>query len=474
MMAARRSVVLLGLVVLGSVVGAQARLTTPKEDQTLLRAIYQELVEINTTDSVGDTTKAAQAMAARLRTAGYADKDLQILYPAGAPKKGNLIARLPGTGAQRPLLLLAHLDVVEARREDWARDPFKLVEENGFFYGRGASDDKSMAAVFVEEMVRLKREGYRPNRDIILALTADEELGGNSEVNGVEFLLRAHKGLVDADLALNEGGGGRVSDSGKYERLNIQVSEKIYQDYRLQITNPGGHSSVPKPDNAIYAMSEALMKVSAHQFPAHLNEVTRAFFDRTAKSSSGPLADDMRAILANPPDAEALARLSAVPDLNAQLRTTCVATMINGGHAPNALPQRVTGNVNCRILPDEKPQDVEQALARVIGNADVKVAPVGRTTASQGAPLKDDIMKAVESVSGQMWPGVPVIPIMSSGGTDGRFLNNIGIRTYGVSGMFNPVDTNTHGLNERFRVAALYEGQEFLYRLTKTLAPAGQ
>jgi len=455
MMAARRSVVLLGLVVLGSVVGAQARLTTPKEDQTLLRAIYQELVEINTTDSVGDTTKAAQAMAARLRTAGYADKDLQILYPAGAPKKGNLIARLPGTGAQRPLLLLAHLDVVEARREDWARDPFKLVEENGFFYGRGASDDKSMAAVFVEEMVRLKREGYRPNRDIILALTADEELGGNSEVNGVEFLLRAHKGLVDADVALNEGGGGRVSDSGKYERLNIQVSEKIYQDYRLQITNPGGHSSVPKPDNAIYAMSEALMKVSAHQFPAHLNEVTRAFFDRTAKSSSGPLADDMRAILANPPDAEALARLSAVPDLNAQLRTTCVATMINGGHAPNALPQRVTGNVNCRILPDEKPQDVEQALARVIGNADVKVAPVGRTTASQGAPLKDDIMKAVESVSGQMWPGVPVIPIMSSGGTDGRFLNNIGIRTYGVSGMFNPVDTNTHGLNERFRVAAL-------------------
>jgi len=474
MLAVRRSVILLGFVVLGSAVAAQARLTTPKENQALLRAIYQELVEINTTDSAGDTTKAAQAMAARLRAAGYADKDLQILYPAGAPKKGNLVARLHGTDAQRPLLLLAHLDVVEARREDWTRDPFKLVEENGFFYGRGASDDKSMAAVFVEEMIRLKREGYRPNRDIILALTADEELGGNSEVNGVEFLLRAHKDLVDADLALNEGGGGRVSDSGKYERLNVQVSEKIYQDYRLQITNPGGHSSVPKPDNAIYSMSEALTKVGAYQFPAHLNEVTRAFFDRTAKSSSGALADDMRAILANPPNAEALARLSAVPDLNAQLRTTCVATMINGGHATNALPQRVTANVNCRILPDEKPQDVEQALARAIGNADVKIAPVGRTTVSQGAPLEDDIMKAVDSVSAQMWPGVPVIPIMSSGGTDGRFFNNIGIRTYGVSGMFNPVDTNAHGLNEKFRVAALYEGQEFLYRLTKALAPPGK
>jgi acetylornithine deacetylase/succinyl-diaminopimelate desuccinylase-like protein len=475
MHAARTSVVLLGLVVVASVAGAQTRLTTPKEDQTLLRAIYQELVEINTTDSVGDTTKAAQAMAARLRAAGYADQDLQILYPAGAPKKGNLIARLHGTGAQRPLLLLAHLDVVEARREDWTRDPFKLVEENGFFYGRGAVDDKAMASVFVEEMVRFKREGYRPNRDIILALTADEELGGNSEVNGVEFLLRAHKDLVDADLALNEPGGGHLGDNGKYEQLNVQVSEKIYQDYRLQITNPGGHSSVPKPDNAIYAMSAALAKVAAYTFPAHLNEVTRAFFERTARSRSGQLADDMRAILANPPDAAALTRLSALPDMNAQLRTTCVATMIDGGHAKNALPQRVTANVNCRILPDEKPQEVEQALARAIGNPDVKIAPVGRITVSQGAPLKDDIMKAVESVSGQMWPGVPVIPVMSAGGTDGRFLNNAGIRTYGVGGMFiNVADANAHGLNEKLRVAALYEGQEFLYRVTKALALTGR
>ena len=442
---------------------------TPKADQTMLREIYQQLVEINTTDSVGNNTQAAQAMAARLRAAGYPDADVQILIPAGGPKKGNLVARLRGTGERRPLLLLAHLDVVEAKREDWTRDPFKLIEENGYFYGRGASDDKSMAAVFVQLMMRLKREGLKPNRDVILALTSDEELGGNSEYNGVEFLLRAHKNLIDAEFALNEGGGGRVTADGKYERLNIQVSEKIYQDYRLQITNPGGHSSVPKPDNAIYQMSEALGKIAAFRFPMRLNEATRTFFDRMAPVSPGQLGADMKAILTNPPDAAAVDRLSAIPDLNAQLRTTCVTTMIEGGHAPNALPQRVRATVNCRILPDEQPAAVEKALAGVIGSA-ISIAPIGRTTVSAGSPLKDDIMKPVEAVAAAMWPGVPVVPIMSAGGTDGRFLNNIGIRTYGVSGMFNPVETNTHGLNERFRVAALYEGQEFLYRLAKMLA----
>jgi len=449
---------------------ARVHSQTLSPDQQQLREIYQQLVEINTTDSVGNTTQAAQAIATRLRAAGYPASDVQVLVPSDAPKKGNLVARLHGTGAKRPLLLLAHLDVVEARREDWTRDPFKLVEEGGFFYARGAADDKSMAAVFVQEMIRLKKEGFMPDRDIILALTADEELGGNSEFNGVEFLLRAHKQLIDADLALNEGGGGRVGADGKYERLNIQVSEKIYEDYRLQITNPGGHSSVPKPDNAIYQMSDALSKIGAYQFPFHLNPVTRAFFDRTAKSSQGQLAADMTAILTTPPDMKAVERLSAIPDLDAQLRTTCVATMIDGGHARNALPQRVTANINCRILPDEKPADVQHALERAISNKEISVAPVGRTTVSEGAPLSDDLMKAVESVSAAMFPRVPVIPIMSAGGTDGRFLNNLGIRTYGVSGMFNPVDTNTHGLNEKFRVAALYEGQEFLYRLTKILA----
>jgi acetylornithine deacetylase/succinyl-diaminopimelate desuccinylase-like protein len=458
-----------GMIGFAAVSTGTAVAQTPKADQSMLREIYQQLVEINTTDSVGNNTQAAQAMAARLRAAGYPDADVQILIPTGAPKKGNLVARLRGTGERRPLLLLAHLDVVEAKREDWTRDPFKLVEENGYFYGRGASDDKSMASVFVQEMIRLKREGFKPNRDIILALTSDEELGGSSEYNGVEFLLRAHRNLVDAELALNEGGGGRVTADGKYERLHIQVSEKIYQDYRLQITNPGGHSSVPKPDNAIYQMSEALGKIAAFRFPMRLNEATRTFFDRLSPISPGQVGVDMKAILTNPPDAAAVERLSAIPDLNAQLRTTCVATMIDGGHAPNALPQRVRATVNCRILPDEQPAAVEKALAGVIGKA-ISIAPIGRTTVSAGSPLKDDIMKPVEAVAAAMWPGVPVVPIMSAGGTDGRFLNNIGIRTYGVSGMFNPVETNAHGLNERFRVAALFEGQEFLYRLTKMLA----
>jgi len=468
-----------GAVALAVVSFAPAFAQPRTPDQQLLRQIYQELVEINTTDSVGNCTLAAQAMAARLRAAGYPAQDLQILIPTGAPKKGNLVARLhaspdlkvgPGGTAPRPLLLLAHLDVVEARREDWTRDPFKLVEEGGFFYGRGVADDKSMAAVFVEEMIRLKREGFKPSRDIILALTADEELGGNSEYNGVEFLLRAHKNLIDAEIALNEGGGGPITADGKYERLNIQVSEKTYQDYRLQITNPGGHSSVPKPDNAIYQMSDALKKIAALQFPFRLNDVTRAFFDRMSRLTTGQTGSDMKAILSSPPDAQALARLSAVPEINAQLRTTCVATMIDGGHAPNALPQRVTATVNCRIMPDEQPGAVESALSRVIGNNAISITPMGRTTVSSGASLKDDIMKPVEAITAEMWPGVPVVPTMSSGGTDGRFLNNTNIRTYGVSGMFNPSETFIHGLNERFRVAALYEGQEFLYRLTKLLA----
>ena len=459
-------------IVLTVCVATAAAAQTPAE-RKLQRDIYQELVEINTTDSVGNNTQAAQAMAQRLKTAGFTEPDVQVLVPAGAPKKGNLVARIHGTGAQKPLLLLAHLDVVEAKREDWTRDPFKLIEEGGFFYARGSSDDKAMAAVFVDVMVRLKRESFRPNRDIILALTSDEELGGSSEYNGVEFLLRAHKNLIDADLALNEGGGGRVGADGKYERLNIQVSEKVYQDYRLQITNPGGHSSVPKPDNAIYRLSEALARLGKFQFPAKLNEGTRAYFDRAAKGNSGQLAADMRAILADPPDAQALERLSAVPDINAQLRTTCVATMIDGGHAPNALPQRVQATVNCRILPGEPVRDVENTLHRVFADDGIAIAPIGRTTLSPPSPLKADIMTAVESIAGAMFPGVPVIPVMSAGGTDGRFLNNDGIRTYGVSGMFNPAETGTHGLNERFRVAALYEGQEFLYRLAKALSSPG-
>ena len=448
-----------------------AQTLTP--DQRLLREIYQQLVEINTTDSIGSTTQAAQAMAVRLKAAGFAEQDIHLVAPSGNPKKGNLVVRLHGTAARRPLLLLAHLDVVEARREDWTRDPFKLVEENGYFYARGASDDKAMAAVFVEEMIRLKREGFRPDRDVILALTADEELGGSSEYNGVEHLLRAQKNLIDAEFAINEGGGARITDDGKYERLSIQVSEKTYADFRLQVTNPGGHSSIPKPDNAIYRMSEALARLSKFQFPAQLNDGTRVYFERFAAFNPGQTGADMKAILLNPPDPQAIERLSRDPEINAQLRTTCVTTMVDGGHAPNALPQRVTATVNCRILPGASPKEIEQTLSQVLADSAIAVAPIGQHTSSPPSPMRDDLLKAVENITAAMWPGVPVIPIMSAAGTDGRFLRNAGIQTYGVSGMFNVADNGTHGLNERLRVAALYEGQEFLYRLTKTLATTG-
>ncbi len=456
------------VLIVGAVATAQAQ--TPTPDQQRLREIYQQLVEINTTESAGNVTQAAQAMAARLKAAGFPDQDVRLVIPSGSPKKGNLIARIHGTGAQRPLLLLAHLDVVEAKREDWTRDPFKLVEENGYFYGRGVSDDKSMAAIFLEQFVRLKRENFKPNRDIILALTADEEQGGLSEFNGVENLLQSNKELINAEIAINEGGGGRIGENGKYERITIQFSEKVYQDFRLQITNPGGHSSVPQPDNAIYHLSEALAKIGRFQFPAKLSQGTRTYFDRVSRITPGQVGADMKAILSDPPDAQALERLSAVPDINAQLRTTCVATMMDGGHAPNALPQRARANVNCRILPGEPVQDVEKTLARVIADDKIAIAPVGHEVSSPPAPLSDDIMKPVEAIAAAMWPGVAVIPVMSAGGTDGRFLLNAGIRTYGVSGMVSPVVNGTHGLNERMRVASLYEGQEFLYRLTKALS----
>lgn len=445
---------------------AQARTA----DQRLLREIYQQLVEINTSDSVGNTTVAAQAMATRLKAAGFAEADVRIVTPSGNPKKGNLVARLAGTGARKPLLLLAHLDVVEAKREDWTRDPFKLVEENGFFYGRGTSDDKAMAAIFVEELIRLKREGFRPDRDIVLALTADEELGGSSEFNGVEHLLRAQKPLIDAEYAINEGGGGLINAQGKYSRLAMQVAEKTYIDFRLQVTNPGGHSSVPKDDNAIYRMSEALSRLSAFRFPVQLVDATRLYFDRMSGVESGQLAADMKAILTNTPDAQALARLTQDPQINAQLRTTCITTMIDGGHAPNALPQKVTATVNCRVIPGVTLKEVQDTLTKVIADPKVSVAPITHVTESASVAVQPDFLEAVERVTASMWPGLPVIPTMSAGGTDGRFLRNDGIPTYGVSGIFNVADSGSHGLNERLRVDALYEGQEFLYRLTKALS----
>lgn len=448
---------------------AQGQPLTPPQKE--LRAIYQELVEINTTNSVGSCTKAATSMAARLKAGGYADADMQIVIPPGAPQKGNLVARLKGDGSKKPLLLLAHVDVVEARREDWERDPFRLIEENGMFYARGSADDKAMASVFVANMIRYKRERLPFKRDIILALTCDEELGAQSEFNGVDFLIKNHRNLIDAEIALNEGGGGLLDKAGNPQRHGIQAGEKIFQSFQLEVTNPGGHSSIPPRENAIYRLTEGLSRLGRFDFPFRLSDVTRSYYERMSKIETGQIAADMKAILREPPDAAALERLYAVsPANNAAVRTTCVATMLDAGHADNALPQRARGVVNCRILPGEKVEDVQQTMARVMADDKIKITPIGKVVIAPAPPLTQELMKPVEEISAEMWPGVPVIPTMSAGATDGRFLNKVGIWTYGISGMFGgPAPSGAHGLNEHLRVKSLYEGQEFLYRLGKRL-----
>ena len=447
---------------------AQPGVPTPAQQQ--LREIYKELVEINTTDSAGNCTTAVEAMAARLKAGGLPAGDMQILVPPGGPKKGNLVARFKGSGARKPILLLAHVDVVEAKREDWERDPFKLVEEDGYFYARGASDDKAMAAVLVANLIRYTQEGYRPERDLILALTCDEEIIP-SRFNGVEYLLKHHRSLIDAELALNEGASGLLDKDGKYVHMTIQAGEKVFQTYRLEVTNPGGHSSLPVKDNAIYHLADGLSRLGQFDFPFKLSDTTRAYFERMSTIETGQVAADMKAILRDPPDAGALARLSQRPLNNATYRTTCVATMVEAGHATNALPQRARATVNCRILPGESVEEVQKTLARVMADDRIQITPVGEPTPSPPPPLTPALMQAVEGVCAQMWPGVPVVPTMLPAATDGRFLNNAGIPTYGLTGMFrDPDNSRIHGLNERIRVRSLYEGHEFLYRVVKLLA----
>ncbi len=446
--------------------GAQA------PEQKLLREIYQELVEINTTDDSGDTTRAAEAMAARLKAGGFAAADVQVIVPPGGPKKGNLVARLKGSGAKKPLLLLAHIDTVNAKREDWQRDPFKLIEENGYFYARGAADDKAMAAALVAIMIQLKQRGYRANRDIILALTTDEEIIP-SKFSGIEYLIKNHRNLIDAELALNEGGGGLLDKSGKPLYHGIQAGEKVFQTYRLEVTNPGGHSARPSKDNAIYHLAAGLARLAQYDFPFKLLPVTRSYFERAAEFETGQLGADMKAILRDPPDAAALTRINNLPIFNALTRTTCVATMLDAGHATNALPQRARAVVNCRILPGEAVDEVHKTLVNVFANDKISITPDGEAVLSPPPPLTPEIMRAVNEISAQMWPGVPVIPTLSAGATDGRFLANIGIPTYGITGQFKDADGGgVHGLNERIRVKSFYEGHQFLDRLIRALAPS--
>jgi acetylornithine deacetylase/succinyl-diaminopimelate desuccinylase-like protein len=432
------------------------------------RALYKELVEINTTLSVGSCTDAANAMKARLSAAGYPDKQLHVVVPPDHPKDGNLIALLPGTDAKlKPLLLLAHIDVVEANRSDWERDPFKLLEEDGFFYARGASDDKAMAAVFADSMVRYKKEGYRPKRGIKMALTCGEETP--NVFNGVSFLVAEHRDLIDAAFALNEGGGGRYDQkTGVYRFVAVQVGEKLYQDFKLTATDQGGHSSRPTSANPIYRMTRALAKIEAYSFPIEFNDTTKSYFQKFGAIEGGATGADMIAA-GKSGDAAAVARLVKDPSYNGTLHTTCVATQIDGGHAPNALPQKVTANVNCRIFPGHDQKDILAALISAVGDDRVKLEFADKPE-TPGAPpaLSKEVLAPIEALSRDMYPGVAVIPVMSSGATDGRFLTPAGIPTYGVSGMLGDGATsNAHGLNERIRVQTLIEGREFLYRLTK-------
>jgi acetylornithine deacetylase/succinyl-diaminopimelate desuccinylase-like protein len=438
-----------------------------KPHEKLAFDIYRELVEINTVTATGDTARAAQAMAARLRAAGFAEADVQLFTPA--PRKGNLVARLRGSGARKPIVLMAHIDVVEARKEDWTTDPFKLVEKDGYYYARGSTDDKFMAAAFVANLIRYREEGFRPDRDLVLVLETDEEIG-DADGLGIQWLIKNHRDLLEADFALNEGAGVGLKD-GKPLRVGVQTSEKIYVTYQLEVKDKGGHSSQPGKDNAIYRLAAGLTRLSKHRFPVHLNDTTRVWLVRAAALEDPQTAADMRSAASGKPDPAAIARLSAKPPYNAQLRTTCVATMASAGHAENALPQSARATVNCRVLPNESPADVQKTLERVLADDRIAISVTEVPGRSGPSPLRPDLMGAIEKVSAQFWPGAPVIPSMSAGATDGRFLRAAGIPTYGHGGGAFEIDENrAHGKDERMPVKSFYDGLEYLYRLVKALA----
>lgn len=468
---------LIGLFALATVSVAQAQApraaTTPHE--RLAREIYAELIGINTVDSVGSTTRAARALAKRFLDAGFPAQDVQVLIPPNDSTKGNLIVRYRGTSSSRkPLLLLAHLDVVAALRSDWPRDPFTLFEENGFFYGRGTADDKAMASMFAANLLTYKAEGWKPNRDLILALTADEEGG---DTNGVEWLIANHKGLIDAAYAINEGGGGTLTGQGMDVRPlyhSIQAAEKVPENFTLTVRNSGGHSSTPRPDNAIYALANGLSRLGRFTFPVALNPVSRGYFEQNAKVEKPAMAAAMRAIVANPLDSVAAATLSKDPRYASMLRTTCVATRLFGGHANNALPQTATANVNCRIAPTSSTEETQRTLERVLADTSIKITFADSTRElypKSTDPIVPELMTAVSALTKEMFGDVPVIPVMQTGATDGRFLRAAGIPTFGVSGIFSlPGESNAHGRDEKLRTKSFYDGLAFLDKLVRRLA----
>ncbi len=453
-----------------AILAAQTQQAALRPEQQLAHDIYKELIEINTADSVGNTTTAATAVAKRFRDAGFPDAD--IFQGGPRPDKGNVVIRYhaaPGT-TKKPLMLLAHLDVVQALKTDWSADidPFKFTERDGYYYGRGTSDDKAMASIFIATLLRFKQEHFIPDRDIILALTADEEGG---PANGVRWLIANHRDRIDAAYALNEGGGGSLRDGQPFIN-SVGAAEKVSANFQVTATNRGGHSSVPRDDNAIYQLSQALVNIGKFQFPVMLNEVTRAFFTGTAKIEAPAMAAAMRAIVANPNDAAANAIVSADPRYRSMLRTTCVATMLSGGHARNALPQTAAANVNCRMAPGHDPADVRAGLMKAINDTGVKVSNGPAMERAAPSPLTPEIMQPIEKVTRDVFgPGVLVIPTMGTGATDSKYLRAAGIPGYGVSGLMgDPNDARAHGKDERVLIKSYYESEDFLFRLVKELS----
>jgi acetylornithine deacetylase/succinyl-diaminopimelate desuccinylase-like protein len=447
---------------------AQSPTTRPEAERQLAHDIYKEFIEIQSGYTTGATTPVVEAAVRRLKAAGFTDSE--IFVGGASPKKMNLVVRLRGTGARKPILLLAHTDVVEAKREDWSMDPFQFIEKDGFYYGRGTGDDKAQASVWIANLIQYKKENYKPARDIIVALTADEEGGG--PYNGVEWLLANHKKLIDAEYALNEGAYG-VEANGKKVANDIQISEKYVINFRWEVHNKGGHSSLPVPDNAIYHLAGALDRLSRFGFPMKLNEVTKAYFEQMGKIEPGPERADLAQVALGSQDA--MKRVAAASaEWNATLRTTCVATMLEGGHAMNALPQLAAATVNCRVLPEDSIEYVTDTLKKVVNDDQIAVSTIGETSKGPASPMRPDVLTAVSSVTNSIWPGVATVPIMVMGATDGRFLRISGIPCYGVQGFFmDRDDIRFHGRDERLGVQSYYEGQKFLYDLVKQLSGPG-
>jgi acetylornithine deacetylase/succinyl-diaminopimelate desuccinylase-like protein len=450
--------------------------TTDAAANALAHDVFKELIEINTTDSVGNVTTAAQAMARRLRAGGFAASDMQLL--GANARKQNLVVRLKGTGAHKPLLMIGHLDVVEANRADWSTDPFEFVEKDGYFYGRGTEDMKDGDAIMVTTLLRLKKEGFRPSRDLILALTADEESG---TANGVDWLLQHHRELIDAEFVLNHDGYSVVMDRGKPLFYELDGTEKVYGDYLVTATNRGGHSSLPRPDNAIYELMNGLARLAKYEFPFELNSVTHGYYELLAKIETGERARDIQAILKVPADPAAVARLSRDATDNSVMHTTCVATRLAGGHANNALPQRAQATVNCRILPGHSPEEVRKVLIQVLADPSLTVqyiADDGKTilaTASDKrgyppAPLRADVMDALRAEVASFWPGLQIVPTMSTGASDGMYTSEAGLPTYNLTGVaVEKDDERAHGRDERIGIESFYRGNEFYYRYIKAV-----